>query len=59
MDNDKKHGEGMLRIGQAGNMEVAAAVWTIQLAAPSTATTGTTQPATAATLAAPAAMEAT
>ena len=59
MDHDKKHGEGTLRIGQAGDMEGAAAGWTIQLAAPATTTTGTTQPATAATVAAPAAMEAT
>ena len=59
MDHDKKHGEGTLRIGQAGDMEGAAAGWTIQLSAPSTAMPGTTQPATAATLAAPAAMEAT
>ena len=40
-------------------MEGAAVGWTIQLAPPSIATPGTTQPATAATVAAPAAMEAT
>ena len=59
MDHDKKHGEGTLRIVQAGDMEGAAAGWTIQLAAPSTATTRTTQPATAATVVAPVAMAAT
>ena len=40
-------------------MEGAAVGCTIQFAAPSTATPGTTQPAIAATVAAPAAMEAT
>ena len=51
MDHDKKHGEGTLCIGKAGNMEGAAERWTIQLAAPATAAT--------ATVTAPAAMEAT
>ena len=59
MDHDKKHGEGTLCIGQASEMEGATSGWTIQLAAPSTATPGTTQPATAATVAAPATMEST
>ena len=40
-------------------MEGAAAGWTIQLAAQSTSTPGTIQPATSATVAAPAAMAAT
>ena len=51
MDHDKKHGEGKLLIGQAGDMEGAAEGWTIKLAAPATATS--------ATVAAPAAMETT
>ena len=34
MVHDKKYGEGTLHIGQAGDMEGAAAGWTIQLAAP-------------------------
>ena len=59
MDHDKKHGKGTLRILQAGDMEGAVAGWTIQLAAPSTATPRTTQPETTATVASPAAMEAT
>ena len=40
-------------------MEVSSAGWKIKLAAPSTAMPGTTQPATEATVASPAAMEAT
>ena len=41
MYHDKKHGEGTLRLGKAGDMEGAAEGWTIQLAAQSTATTET------------------
>ena len=48
MDHEKKHGEGTLCLGKAGDMESAAEGWTTQLAAPTTAS-----------VAAPAAMEAT
>ena len=48
MDHDKKHGKGTLRLRKTGNMESAAERRTTQMAAPTTAT-----------VAAPAAMEAT
>ena len=48
MDHDKKHGKGTLRLRKTGNMESAAERRTTQMAAPTTAT-----------VASPAAMEAT
>ena len=48
MDHDKKHGEGTLCLGKTGDMESAAERRTTQMAASTTAT-----------VAAPAAMEAT